>query len=743
VLDDVFLRVRPEGSVLSEEELAAVRQLLRAAQQVRRFLETQACSEQPALRLLRSRLPEAPELLEELERTLDDNGALRDDATPTLRQLRADIRRLTESIQTRLESMLYDPELQDVFQESFVTIRNGRYVVPVRREMRARLRGVIHDHSDSGKTVFIEPQETLPAGNELAELHLMVRDESRRILDALSRRVRAALPDLQRLAEELAEFDGSVAVVLWARKVDACFPRIAQRLRLKHVRHPLLLHQIMSDRIGREVVPIDVELPPDVNVMVITGSNSGGKTVALKTVGLLCLMVQAGLPVPASPESEFEVFEQIYADIGDEQSLEQNLSTFSAHITRISQILRDVRADGRSLVLLDELGAGTDPLEGGVLACAFLAALSATRALTLATTHLGLVKTWVHEQPGMVNAAVRFDPETLQPEYVLDIGRPGASHALAIAARAGLASDVLDHARSLLGRDQLRLEQVLARLEDQERQAARHERELREHLDRVSSGRRRLEEELAELRKERRRILHEAWQQAERTVENTRRQMERLLQEARRRAADAGERNEAELRVMRRRLEEKRRRVRDGLRQTRPRPLHPLPANTLVPGRTVWIENLRSPARIVEVSKNRRRVTVDAGRFRATVDVDQVGALPEDGESRARPVNPDQNGVQGAGGGVRLPRPRGEVSDELHLRGLHVEEALRRLDGYLSEVLLAGLREVRIVHGIGSGRLREAVHKYLAACPAVLDFRLGEPGKDVGGPGVTFVRLDV
>ena len=727
-LSPILKRVSPSYAVVAGPDLVLCRDMLDSVAVVGSFMS------KPELKLLRhlqrlhQRLVACTELRDALHHALDREGEVLDSASSRLAELRRTARSLEAHIQDSLQDMLREQGGQAVFQERFVTVRNNRFVVPVRREEKSRLPGVIHDHSDSGKTLFIEPSQTLPLGNDLADVRLQERDECRRILAELSDQVREARDDLRQDQWVLASFDAAKAVSAWAEEYECILPRLGRRLSLRHARHPLLERQFRHERPRRKVVPVDCELPAGTRIMVITGSNSGGKTVALKTVGLLTLAAQAGLPVPVDERSELAVFESVFADIGDEQSLQHNLSTFTGHMTRISAILKQVRG-GRSLVLLDELGAGTDPLEGGALACAVLRELADLNALAMATTHLGAVKTFVHDQKEMTNAAVCFDPSTLAPTYKLEMGRPGASHALNIAKRVGLPDGVLRRATQLLDTDQLHLEGMLAELEDEHRRVSVREKEAQVVLQDLSRDRDELKEQLGELRRERRRLLHEAYQQASQTVANTRSQMEKLLAEIKRSQASA-ERQATATQKSRAKIAERQEKLARAIVETAAKPASPIPIERLNVGEAVWVEKLKANAEIVAVDARKQRATVKVGGLRVTVEAREIGKPTDEAKSNTP-----------AAVKVTLPRASTVVPHEINLIGQRVDEALQRLDGYLDQALLAKLPTVRVVHGFGTGRLREGVHDYLRKQDAVKSFRLGRHAEDAGGAGATVVDL--
>ncbi|MBT4815924.1 MAG: endonuclease MutS2 [Lentisphaerae bacterium] len=719
----ILQRLAPNGATVEGDDLVLCRDLLDRSASVRQFLMREELAALPCLVELGHRIDPCEQVAAELHRCLDEDGVLLDAASAELRTLRVEGRRLENQIQRRLDQMSRDPMLKDILQESFVTVRNGRFVVPVRRSEKSEIAGVIHDHSNSGQTLFVEPTETLPLGNELADARLKERDECRRILGLLSAGVRERGGAVADNRTVLAEFDALLAVATWATEFRCVLPTFGSDFRLVGARHPLLEYQLKNT--GQSVVPLDLAVPQDTSAMVITGSNTGGKTVALKTIGLLSLIAHTGLPVPAAPQSCFVRFRRVFADIGDEQSLAASLSTFSAHMAHITGILNDAQRPGRTLVLLDELGAGTDPLEGGALACSILSQLTQHGALTFATTHLGVIKTFVHEHKRMSNAAMRFNMSTLRPEYSLDIGRPGASHALTIAERLGVPHEVLETARKLMSTDQLRLEGMLAEMEEDQRRLSSKEREVQATVEEITRDKAELHLEMRELRRERRRLLHEAYQQAEGIVRNTRHQMDSLLGELRRQ----GPGPDTAAGPARQKITVREEKIDRALEQTAPRPEAPLPPGSLAVGQTVWVEKLNSNGRVVEISDRGAKVTVEVGAMRFSMRSKELGKATED-------IPEPETQVK-----VTRPRASAQLSQEISLIGLRVDEALQRLDLYVDRAALAGLPQLRVVHGFGTGRLRRGVHEWLRDCPVVKGFRLGKQGEDPGGAGATLVTL--
>ncbi len=719
--------LEPAGAVAAGDDLVTCCRLLEVCSQVKRFLAGDACLEATALQKLASQMTLLPDLHRSLHKALEADGTIKDDASETLRRLRKRSRTLTVQMQTLLEGILQNSDMQALVQSQFVTIRSGRYVIPVKREFKSRVNGIVHDHSDSGQTLFIEPAASVPLGNELAETLLQEKDECRRILIRLSDEVRTCSVHIRENERVLSEYDAAQAVSRWAVGYGCRLPVFGKCLILRGARHPLLAHQFRQQDNPEQLIPLNLALDTDLRVLAITGSNSGGKTVVLKTVGLLTLAAQAGLPIPVEEGSEMPLFDHVFADIGDEQSIAENLSTFTGHLTQIQAVLKGV-AHGRSLVLLDELGSGTDPLEGGALACAILEDLSHQPALTLATTHLGVVKTFVHEHRAMLNAAVRFNPKTLQPDYILEVGQPGASHAFSIAKRLGLPARVLSQAEKMLNSDHLKLEGIIAQLEEDQRQAAHQERTAQAVLSDLKRDRNELRDELKKLRQERRRLMHEAYQQAANTVENTREQMEKLLNELHRTGLSQ-DLKECE-KHLRQTVAAKQEKLARSIDHTRPRPAEPLKATELAIGQKVWIEKLQSNGRIVELPDHKRHVMVEVGHVRFTVKRSELGRHDRD--------QPEQKPVIG----VSRPRASGATKTELNLIGLRTDEAIPRLDHFLNQAALAGLHEIRIVHGFGTGRLQRAVHEHLRSIETIKSFRLGVHGKDPGGAGATIVNLE-
>jgi len=714
-------RAAIEGSALRPEEFQTIAAILRNARDLQKVLKPCA-GEAPALAKLAWDLTPLPDLLAEIDRTIEADGRVADRASPELARLRREIDAVQDRIRTRLQALLQSSTLAPYLTGDYLTQRNGRNVIPVLATQAGQVPGIIHDRSDTGHTVFIEPDFVVTLGNELRSLAADEQREVERILAALTSSVRAHLHEMRQTVWTLIRLDVLRACGRFAVDGRMGRPTLAETGEMVIVRgrHPILEDALADQQ--RDVVPLDFHLGGDVRTIAITGANAGGKTVALKTIGLLTLMAQTGLMVPADAGTTFVPMRQVLVDIGDEQSIEANLSTFSGHMQHVRQILAD--AGPGTLVLLDEIGAGTDPVEGGALACAIIQALHQRGAMTVVTTHLGQVKGFVHEQPGMDNAAVQFDPETLTPTYRLVLGQPGASHALRIAGRLGLPPDVLETAAQLIDSDAIEMEGLLARLTASLKKAEADADTARRQRAEAEEARKELAQRLEEVKKERKASLRRAVAEAQGLVENTRREMEKALEAARRAGADA-----AATRHLRRQVEVKRAQFKQKREELAAERRPTLPLDALQPGDTVWVETMKRHGTVTAVDEKRRKVTVQAGALTIEADASAIQRPAPDAQADPPPAREGRTIVQGAGA----------VHPELDMRGMRVDEGLRRLEQFLNEACVADLGTLRLIHGHGTGALRDAVRKELKGHPLVASFRYGEYGE--GGQGVTIVTL--
>lgn len=715
------------GGVLEPRELLEIQSTLQAARTWAVTLERLG----PSFGLLQSiaaRIDPLAPLAELIGRSITQTAEVADSASPALGAIRREVRIAHDRLSTRMQEILNSPAGRLAAQEPLITERDGRYVIPVKADMRGQLRGIVHDVSSSGATLFIEPLAVVDLGNRWREVQHEEQREVERILRALSEAVGTAAGQVAADVEALAEFDLLFAKVrlgeaLRARELPATgheqtWLAEAGELRLVNARHPLLT--------GR-VVPISLNVGGRERVLLITGPNTGGKTVALKTAGLLTLTALAGLPVPAEFGSQVPFYHDVFADIGDEQSIEQSLSTFSSHMRNVIEVLG--AADSGTLVLLDELGAGTDPEEGAALAIAIVEYLLERGATVIATTHHGPLKLYAHQREGVQNASVEFDEETLAPTYELSIGVPGRSNAIAIARRLGMPGEVLERAQASIAPEKAELDSLLKDLQRQrdEAEAARAaeigaRREAEEVRDR-------LRERLAEVEAERSELIENTAFEMERELEGLREQLRRAarraqetatpapaalapIEEAREIAAEAAEAPKR----LRRRLE-------GPVRRRRP----VMEPAAIRPGDQVWIRGLESPGEAVAAVDERGELEVLLGNLRTRVRVSQV-------ERTSRPLRaPAERTV--------LRAADAAAPSEIEIRAQRVDEALPRLEQFLDQAFRTGLPRVRIIHGKGTGTLRRAVRDVLSEHPLVTSYETA--AREEGGEGVTVAHLAV
>jgi len=739
------LDLAKHSGALTPGDLLDVRSTLVAARDLARTFERMALP-YPHLAQIAARIPLAPGLIEAIGLAISERGEIVDSASPRLEQIRHDLRVVHDRLLSKMQHMLSDPQVTPFLQESLVTQRDGRYVLPLRAEFKGRLKAIVHDQSASGATLFVEPLGVVELNNQYRELQLGERDEERRILVELSGQVAEHADELAQALEAIAELDLAFARARYAEELGASEPLLkdfappkkpagktarpsqpgpgtpgpthpGSLIRLYAARHPLL------DPSG--VVPIDVELEPPHYVMVITGPNTGGKTVTLKTVGLLALMAQAGLHIPAQAGSEISVFSAIYADIGDEQSIEQSLSTFSGHITNIIRLLG--AADASSLVILDELGAGTDPQEGAALARALLTHLLARGITTLVTTHHPELKAFAHVTPGAVNASVEFDLETLSPTYRLTVGLPGRSNALAIAQRLGLPPEIIAAARSEIDPADLQAEDLLDEIHRQ-RELSRQARLAAESARReMEDLRDQLSLRLERIEDERSRVLEQARAEAAAELERLKTELEGLRREMgrARQPLQALQEVQEQVQALEEALEEPARRRKPARQALEPR-------RAIRPGDAVRLRTLQTRGVVTAITDEEAELQVGGLRVRTRlVDLELQPEAEGEAESGARPRRAEAGPAPGSS-----PASPGL---ELDLRGQRADEALEALERYLDAAYLAGLPFVRLIHGKGTGRLRQAVRQALGRHPHVRSF---EPGSEKeGGEGVTVVML--
>ncbi len=717
------------GAVLLATELLEVKNTLISARELGRMFERLG-GQFPLLTVGAAPLLPPGGLIEAISQAVSERGEILDNASPRLASIRREIKVAYDRLMSRLERMINDPKMQPMLQEQLITQRNGRYVIPLRADFKGRVRSIVHDQSSSGQTVFVEPLVVVEMNNQWHELQLAERDEERRIMAELSDRIGEHAMALKDMVAALAELDLALACAKYAEDLHAVEPVLVagrndpsgkhpgSTIKLYHARHPLLDQAT--------VVPIDLDLDESTFALVITGPNTGGKTVTLKTVGLLALMAQTGLHIPAQSGSELSIFEDIYADIGDEQSIEQSLSTFSGHITNIVRILRKVNR--RTLVVLDELGAGTDPQEGAALARAIMAHLVEKRIPCLVATHYPELKVYAHSTPGVVNASLEFNLKTLRPTYHLTLGLPGRSNALAIAERLHLMPEIIEAARTMINPTDLRSEDLLDEIHHQ-RDVARKARSAADSArSQAENLRNQLSARLEKIEDERQALLARTRQQAEEELADLRSQIDEL-----RRALGRARQPLEALKPVQEKMDDLQTRVELPVeRKVEPSSL----PRALKLGDRVRIRSLKTDGIISALSESDAEVQIGNLRVRARLSDLQ---RPNESESEAVEAEPQRavrlSGSSSASGGY-YPSP----GMELDLRGQRAEDALDALDRYLESAYLAGLPFVRIIHGKGTGKLRIAVREALQASPHVKRFQSGEDKE--GGDGVTVAHLE-
>jgi len=704
---------------LTGKELVDIRATIVAAHRLRAFLLDRR-EHVPLLAEMAANLPVFPQMDSRIEAALTETGEVRDSASPELARIRSQLKVTQNRLMDRLQSILTSERYRPFLQDSIITLREGRYCLPVKAEYARAFGGIVHDTSQSGATVFIEPEATIALGNELKQLSLEEEHEVDRILRELSRMVGDRYAELQRMISILGHLDLIHAKAILAEEMRAMEPVLNRRgvVKLRKARHPLLTGN---------VVPIDFEIGERCTVVLITGPNTGGKTVTLKTIGLLTLMTLAGLQIPAEEGTEIALFEQVFADIGDEQDIQQNLSTFSAHLKNIVHILENLVSN--SLVLLDEIGAGTDPAEGAALAKAILEYLREREVRVVATTHYGELKEYAFSQPGVENASVEFDRETLSPTYRVLQGVPGSSHAFTIAARLGLPEEILQQARSSLSRKEVEASQLIEQLEQSRRNAAIAEQAALAARGEAERARAEYQERVRQIAEVQRTVRQQAQEEARRILSHASEKAENILKELQR--MNRGARKGASARQKLKALREE---TYSALEPAPMEPPEPAPTHHVYRrGDWVRIPALHLEAQVLEEPKN-GEVVVQMGAMRATFPVDQLRPLEK------APIIPSSSASRATSSASEIAlRKALQISPELTLLAMRVDEALSLLERYLDDAYAAGLSKVRIIHGKGTGALRRAVQQFLADHPLVASYRLGTA--EEGGDGVTIVEL--
>ena len=712
------------GSVADAEELLDVLSTMYTMRQVKIFFkETEIDAPQ-----LKSRATEI-EILGNLERQLDnaidEHGNIRDTASVELQKIRRELRSAQSRIKNEIFDILHDVGKQKFFQDAIVTMRGDRYVIPVKLEYKSQFAGIVHDQSATGATVFIEPMSVVNLNNSVKQLEAEERHEVARILRGLSEAVRKNLDALTGNIKILADVDLLFAKARLARDLNATEPLLENFTDLQSARHPLIAPD--------EVVPVDIRLGENFSMLLVTGPNTGGKTVCMKTLGLLALMTQSGLYIPAANGSRIKIFSNIFADIGDEQSIEQSLSTFSAHMKKIVAILDDVTAG--DLVLLDEIGAGTDPDEGAGLAMSILERLLEIGASTIATTHYSELKTFAYSTDGIENACVEFDAETLRPTYRLLIGIPGASNAFAISQRLGLQKSLILRAKQLITADHANFEQVISELEAERMIFEQRNAEIFERQQQIVKHEKKISDMRDEIAKTKGDIIRKAKEKSAAMIRETKREAEEIIAALKEQFDDSGVKRRQQV------IQQSRDKLREaeidsatgiiadkfvGSRINR---------KTLSVGDTVYIKPLDQKGTVLAIEKGGSELSVQIGAMRTTVKTSACRFVTHAAqEVQSPPPSNNQNR-----GSLGLMQKAATVTRSIDIRGMTVDEAEQVCGKFIDDAQLSGLKQVLIIHGKGTGALRLGVHEFLKRFGSVANFQFADI--DEGGTGATLVAL--
>ncbi len=699
-----------ENQVLTVVELLEIASVIRVSRSLKVFLSKRAL-QYPTISIYHQNLFADKIVEHHINEALDERGFVKDTASRELREIRRSMIQATEALRRRLESILRSVAKQEFLQDEIVTTRDGRFVIPIKTEYKHNVPGFIHSTSSSGATVFIEPAESLELNNALRELQLSEQREIHRILADLTKQVAELREPLAVSYSALTELDVIFARGKYSIEVCGNPPVISSApcIKLFNARHPILLQHLKREK----TVPLSIKLGEDTQTLIITGPNAGGKTVAMKTVGLLALCAQTGIHIPADSESEIFPFQKIFVDIGDDQSIENDLSTFSSHLNSLHKILEE--ADASSLVLIDEIGAGTDPSEGGALAAVALQDLTARKAITIATTHHGMLKVFAHETPGMDNASMEFNQESLSPTYRFRSGIPGSSYAFELAERLGISHDLLNRARAQMGNEKTKLESLILELE---RQAQEYQRQLRqtaeekEHLESMVLS---YEQKTTQLKHELGTIRKKAVEEAKEIVQQAHLKVERSVKEIR----ESGAQRE----VVRSSHQVLKKLGEELEKFTSEEQTTPVNAELIEKGDIVRIRDGHEKGEVLEIHGKHAVVLCGNARLRITL----IDLHKEQKE---------QKQYSSLSSTAHAP----EAKNEIDLRGLFGDEAIAQVQTFLDNAYAAGLHRVDIIHGKGTGALRKKISEFIKTYPHVKAFRMGEWNE--GGMGVTVVELN-
>lgn len=712
------------GGTLNTTELLSICSLLEAAKRAKAYDRSDRNDEKTdSLSPLFSQIEPLSPLLEEIRRCVIGEDEIADEASPALARIRKSIRGMNDRIHAQLANIMNNSTTRTYLQDAVITMRDGRYCLPVKSESKTQVPGMVHDQSASGSTLFIEPMAVVNLNNELKELFLKEQEEINRILSELSNQVAESAMGIRADYTVLAELDFIFAKAELAKSYNGVAPVFNEegRINIRKARHPLLD--------AKKVVPIDVRLGEDYRQLIVTGPNTGGKTVSLKTVGLLTLMGQSGLHIPAGDRSELSIFDEIFADIGDEQSIEQSLSTFSSHMTNIVQILE--KADSRSLCLFDELCAGTDPTEGAALAISILNKLNQYGAVTMATTHYSELKVYALSTPGVENACCEFDVETLSPTYRLLIGIPGKSNAFAISSKLGLMDNIIEDAKGRLSEKDANFEDMLANLEKSRITIEKEQLEIQKYKAEVEDLKKKLTAKNERLDNSRDEILRKANEEAVQILKEAKDLADETIRNFNK--YGQGKAPMSQMEKERSRVRDKMSKSEKALSMKKKEIVNNKVPKKLRIGDSVRVLSMNLNGTVHTLPNAKGDLYVQMGILRSLVNIKDLVLIDDDNTSSSKKYGGSSTGK------IKMSKAA-SVSTEINLIGMTVDEAIAHLDKYLDDAYIAHLPSVRIVHGKGTGALRNAVQAHLKAQHYVKSYRLGEPGE--GGAGVTIAVFE-
>ena len=743
-ISKTLIHASKTGTILDPEEFQNIARVAHLPSQIKKKTHNQNTEEFPYLFDIVRTLPIFDELVDSINNCISTEGILLDRASKELRSIRQRLRKIRTNIHDKLETILRSPDHQKSIQESVITSRNNRFVIPIKQDAKAFFNGVVQGQSTSGATYFIEPLSVVEMNNSLHDATEAEQREIRRILLELTDQLREQLPELEQALNLLGDLDFLSAKARFSQELNAIEPKINKEgnVNLIKARHPLLEFQtrqnresiqknddyITSDekqgsRLPKRVIPTNVHIGRDFNTLVITGPNTGGKTVVLKTIGLLCMMVQSGLHIPAAPNSELPIFDHIFADIGDDQGIEHNLSTFSSHISKIADMLKSIEESEStcSLVLLDEIGAGTDPTEGTALGMAILAWLSERNVSTIVTTHYGALKAFTHSHQKMENASMEFDPTTRRPTFRLRIGVPGSSNAIKIAEQLGLPNSILSSAESFFGNHNIAVEDLLMELQETQQDLDTKREDLHEKIKASETEHQKYRELIDSFNADHKTIQEEAEKKAFEIISSARKTVDNVVSDIRREQASKASIREAF------------NKIEIAKKQLKPDPPE-IPETRKITnlhiGDKVRIIKLNRFGEVTAIAKQGNTpIRISVGKMQMNLSYNDIDNVISKKESRH--LTPSVLELQ--------HNKANQVKEELCIHGMLVKEGLDMTDKYLDDAYLAGLLKVRILHGKGTGALRSAIHQALNENPHVGDYEYAPPSE--GGEGVTVVKF--